>query len=103
MRLFIILLLFFFKHNIVYSDPIYNLIKIPNLEVYDIKNDNGIKYLNANKNFSIGVENNIKCNKSNKKNLNSKFSLISKNLQIYELGKKININQNGKTPKFTQK
>ena len=61
--------------------------------MYDIKNDNGIKYLNANKNFSIGVENNIKCNKSNKKNLNSKFSLISKNLQIYdkEFLKKINL------------
>ena len=83
MRILLILLLTL-QINSLKADEIFNLVKIPNLEVYKLNNSNGLKYLNAKKDFKIGFENNIRCNKSNKKNLDEKFSLISKNLSIYE-------------------
>ena len=80
-----ILLLFIliFQISYVKADEIYNLIKIPNLEIYKLKNDNNIRYLNAKGNFNIGVNKNITCNKTNKKNLNIKFQIIEKNLNRY--------------------
>ena len=83
MRILLILLLTL-QVNSLKADEIFNLVKIPNLEIYKLNISNGLKFLNAKKNFEIGFENNIKCNKSNKKNLDEKFSLISKNLSIYE-------------------
>ncbi len=92
MRLLLILI-FILQINSVKADEIYNLLKIPNLEVYKLNNSNGIKYLNAKKNFRIGVKDNITCNKSNKKKLDSQFFLVSKNLYRYdsEFLKKINL------------
>ncbi len=80
-----ILLLFIliFQISYVKADEIYNLIKIPNLEIYKLKNDNNIRYLNAKGNFNIGIKKNITCNKTNKKNLNTKFQIIEKNLNRY--------------------
>ena len=83
MRILLVLLLTM-QINSLKADEIFNLVKIPNLEVYKLNNSNGLKYLNAKKDFKIGFENNIRCNKSNKNNLDEKFSLISKNLSIYE-------------------
>ena len=83
MRLLLILLLTL-QINSLKADEIFNLLKIPNLDVYKLNNPNGLKYLNAKKNFEIGFENNIRCNKAKKKNLNEKFNLIKKNLSIYE-------------------
>ena len=92
MRILLILLLTL-QINSLKADEIFNLVKIPNLEVYKLKNSNGLKYLNAKKNFKIGFKNNITCNKPNKNNLDKKFSLISKNLDIYSYDflKKINL------------
>lgn len=92
MRILLILLLTL-QINSLKADEIFNLVKIPNLEVYKLNNSNGLKYLNAKKNFTIGFENNITCNKPNKNNLEKKFSLISKNLEIYtyDFLKKINL------------
>ena len=92
MKLLLILLLVLYL-NPLRADEIYNLLKIPNLEIYKLKNINGIKYLNAKKDFRIGVNDNIKCDKSNKKSLDNKFPLISKNLETYDAGflKKINL------------
>ena len=92
MRILLILLLAL-QINSLKADEIFNLVKIPNLEVFKLKNSNGLKYLNAKKNFKIGFENNITCNKPNKNNLDKKFSLISKNLEIYSYDflKKINL------------
>ena len=80
-----ILILFFLIFHIshVNADEIYNLIKIPNLEIYKLKNDNNIRYLSAKGNFKIGVNKNITCDKVNIDSLNSKFSLIEKNLNLY--------------------
>jgi len=82
MRLLLILLLTL-QINSLKADEIFNLLKIPNLDVYKLNNLNGLKYLNTKKNFKIGLENNIRCNKVNKNNLDEKFNLISKNLSIY--------------------
>ena len=83
MRLLLILLLTL-QLNSIKADEIFNLLKIPNLDVYKLNNSNGLKYLNTKKNFKIGFKNNIRCNKANKKNLDDKFNLIEKNLSIYE-------------------
>ena len=83
MRLLLILLLTL-QLNSIKADEIFNLLKIPNLDVYKLNNSNGLKYLSAKEDFSIGYKNNIRCNKANKKNLDDKFNLIEKNLSIYE-------------------
>ena len=85
MRILLVLLLTM-QINSLKADEIFNLVKIPNLEVYKLNNANGIKYLNAKKDFRIGVNDNIKCDKSNKKSLDNKFPLISKNLETYDAG-----------------
>ena len=55
----IILSLFIFTQT--QADTIYNLIKIPNLEIYDIKTTNKLRYLYAKKPFTLGTEKNIRC------------------------------------------
>ena len=75
------------------ADTIYNLIKIPNLEIYDIKTPNKLRYLYAKEPFTLGVEKNIKCYDSKKNILNQKYEIIKKNLNRYsqEFLKKINL------------
>ena len=51
----LILFVFIFQISFVNADEIYNLIKIPSLEIYKLKNDNNIRYLSAKGNFKIGV------------------------------------------------
>ena len=60
----IILSLFIFTQT--QADTIYNLIKIPNLEIYDIKTTNKLRYLYAKKPFTLGTEKNIRCYNSKK-------------------------------------
>ena len=76
-----------------YADTIYNLIKIPNLEIYDIKTPNKLRYLYAKQPFTLGVEKNINCYNSEKKILDQKYKIIKKNLDRYnqEFLKKINL------------
>ena len=83
MRLLLILLITL-QVNSLKADEIFNLLKIPNLNIYKLNNSNGLKYLNAKKNFNIGFKNNIRCNKADKTNLDKKFAIISKSLSIYE-------------------
>ena len=79
----ILLFILIFQFSHVKADEIYNLIKIPNLEIYKLKNENNIRYLNAKGDFKIGVDDNITCNKTNKENLNSKFQVIERNIKRY--------------------
>ena len=51
--IFLFIILFQFFH--VNADEIYNLLKIPNLEIYKLKNENNIRYLNAKGDFKIGL------------------------------------------------
>ena len=50
MRLLLILLLTL-QINSLKADEIFNLLKIPNLDVYKLNNLNGLKYLNTKKKF----------------------------------------------------
>ena len=77
----IILFILIFQFSQVNADEIYNLIKIPNLEIYKLKNENNIRYLNAKGDFKIGVDDNITCNKTNQENLNTKFPTIERILK----------------------
>jgi len=87
----IILSLFIFTQS--QADTIYNLIKIPNLEIYEINTSNKLRYLYAKQPFTIGVDNNINCFSSEKKVLDEKYRIIQKNLNRYnqKFLKKINL------------
>tara|TARA_Y100000741_G_scaffold283715_1_gene223455 strand:+ start:473 stop:1195 length:723 start_codon:yes stop_codon:yes gene_type:complete len=92
MRLLSILLLLL-QINSLNANEINYLLNIPNLEIYKLNNANGLKYLSAKKNFKIGINNNITCDKTSKESLEKNFPLVKKNLEIYksEFLKKINL------------
>ena len=75
------------------ADTIYNIIKIPNLEIYEINTSNKLRYLYAKQPFTIGVDNNINCFNSEKKVLDKKYKIIQQNLNRYnqKFLKKINL------------
>ena len=87
------IILFFIIINSAQADTIYNLIKIPNLEIYNIKTPNKLRYLYAKQPFTIGVDNNINCYNSEKKTLDQKYEIILKNLNKYNQAflKRINL------------
>ena len=87
------IILFFIVFNSAHADTIYNLIKIPNLEIYNIKTPNKLRYLYAKQPFTIGVDNNINCYDSEKKTLDKKYEIIQKNLSKYNQAflKRINL------------
>ena len=93
MIIFKVFLLFFVLMSPLKANTIYNLIKIPNLEIYEINTQNKLKYLYASKSFRLGVKKNIVCLNSNKKNYDEKYQIISKNLKRYSRNflKKINL------------
>ena len=75
------------------ANTIYNLIKIPNLEIYEINTKNKLKYFYAARPFRLGTQKNIVCSNSNKKDLGKKYKIIHKNLSRYSYDylKKINL------------
>ena len=83
MRILLIIFIFFSCYSSLNANEIFNLIKIPNLEVLNIDSKNNIKYLISKKSFIIGVTKNINCNKVNESNLKKKYIIIKKNLDIY--------------------
>ena len=87
-----ILLLIFFITPLK-ANTIYNLIKIPNLEIYEINTKNKLKYFYAVRPFRLGTQKNIVCSDSNKKDLGKKYKIIHKNLSRYSYNylKKINL------------
>ena len=94
MKFLKIILLLFILISPSNANTIYNLIKIPNLEIYNNKSINGIKYLRANKPFQVGVRNNnVTCFNSNIQTIDEKFKLIKKNFNKYnsDFLKKINL------------
>ena len=88
-----LILLVFIWITPVYGNSIYNLIKIPNLEIYEINTANRLKYFYAKSSFRLGVKKNIICENSNKEDLYGKYNLIYKNLNRYSYSflKKINL------------
>ena len=93
MKIFRLVLISFFLITSANSNSIYNLIKIPNLEIYELKTPNKLKYFYATKPFRLGVQKNIVCNNSNKKAYDEKYQIISKTLSRYskEFLRKINL------------
>ena len=82
MRILLILILIAFI-TAVKADEIYNLIKIPNLDIYKIDTKNKIRYLNTSNDFRIGLDKNITCARTDSNNLSNKFFIIEKNLNSY--------------------
>ena len=93
MRIFKLVLISFFLITSANSNSIYNLIKIPNLEIYELKTPNKLRYFYATKPFRLGVQKNIVCNNSDQKTYDKKYLTISNNLNRYskEFLKKINL------------
>jgi len=93
MRLFRVILLFFILATPLNANTIYNLIKIPNLEIYETNTKNKLKYFYASKSFRLGVQKNIVCLNSDKETYDDKFKKISHNLNKYsrKFLKKINL------------
>ena len=93
MRIFKLVLISFFLITSANSNSIYNLIKIPNLEIYELKTPNKLKYFYATKPFRLGVQKNIACSNSDKKTYDEKYQIISSNLKRYskEFLRKINL------------
>ena len=87
---FFILILLCFSAQ---ANTICELIKIPNLEIYNLKNENKLRYLYAKQPFTIGVDNNINCFNSSQQELDEKYTVIKKNLDRYskQFLKKINL------------
>ena len=94
LRLFLSIITIFFLTSSLKANTIYNLIKIPNLEIFKNKSSNGIKYLRAVKPFQVGVRNdNVTCFNSKNETIEKKFNLIEKNFSKYNSNflKKINL------------
>jgi len=93
MRFIKIFLFFFILISPVKANTIYDLIRIPNLEIYEINTENKLKYFYALSSFRLGVQKNIACLKPDKKILDEKYKVIYKNLSKYSYNflKKINL------------
>ena len=89
-RAFLLLIIFITPLK---ANTIYNLIKIPNLEIYEINTKNKLKYFYAVRPFRLGTQKNVVCSDSNKKDLDAKYKIIHKNLSRYSYDylKKINL------------
>ena len=83
MILFRVILLFFIFISPLKANTIYDLIKIPNLEIYEIKTKNKLKYFYAASSFRLGVQKNIICLNSDKENYDEKYKIINQNLSKY--------------------
>ena len=85
MILFRHILLFFILITPLKANTIYDLIKIPNLEIYETNTKNKLRYLYATKPFNLGsnIKKNIHCFDSNKETLDKKYKIINKNLNRY--------------------
>ena len=55
MIIFRVILLYFIFIAPVKANTIYNLIKIPNLEIYETNTENKLRYLYAVRPFKLGV------------------------------------------------
>ena len=66
------------------ANTIYELIKIPNLEVYDLKTPNKLRYVYAKQPFTIGLDNNINCYNSADKDLEDQYKIIRQELDRYD-------------------
>ena len=84
MKLNILILLLFFTIFQSKADQIYELIKIPNLKIYQIDKENNLKYLTPKKDFvtNSGI-NNVSCKKSNSYKVEKKYLKTKNELNVF--------------------
>ena len=83
MKVIKVILIIFISISPAKSNIIYEIIKIPNLEQYPLKSNNGLKYFYAVRPFNIGFNNNISCQNSSKEDLDNKFKIIKHEFDRY--------------------
>ena len=85
MKLKILILLLFFIIFQSKADQIYELIKIPNLKIYQIDKENNLRYLTPKKDFitNSGI-NNVSCKKSNNYNIEKKYIKTKNELNVFK-------------------
>ena len=85
MKLNILILLLFFTIFQSKADQIYELIKIPNLKIYQIDKENNLRYLTPKKDFvtNSGI-NNVSCKKSNNYNIEKKYIKTKNELNVFK-------------------
>ena len=94
MRLLLLILLSLSIFFSAKANTIFYLTKIPNLKVYELKATNGIKYLAAEKPFTVGiVQNNVQCDVADDEEIKKSFAIIKANFDKYEKTflKKVNL------------
>ena len=84
MKLNVLILLLFFTIFQSKADQIYELIKIPNLKIYQIDKENNLKYLTPKKDFvtNSGI-NNVSCKKSNSYKVEKKYLKTKNELNVF--------------------
>ena len=84
MKLNILILLLFFTIFQSKADQIYELIKIPNLKIYQIDKENNLRYLTPKKDFvtNSGI-NNVSCKKSNNYKVEKKYIKTKNELNVF--------------------
>ena len=83
MRLILILIIMIFVSFVAKSDQIYEIIKLPNLEIYN-NSQNKVKFLYAKDNVNAGVGiNSVNCEKPIKKDLDNKIIFSDTNFKRY--------------------
>ena len=85
MKIKILILLLFFIIFQSKADQIYELIKIPNLKIYQIDKENNLRYLTPKKDFitNSGI-NNVSCKKSNNYSIKKKYIKTKNELNIFK-------------------
>ena len=85
MKLNILILLLFFTIFQSKADQIYELIKIPNLKIYQIDKENNLRYLTPKKDFvtNSGI-NNVSCKKSKNDRVEEKYIKTKNELDDYK-------------------
>ena len=85
MKLNILILLLFFTIFQSKADQIYELIKIPNLKIYQIDKENNLRYLTPKKDFvtNSGI-NNVSCKKSKNDKVEEKYIKTKNELDDYK-------------------
>ena len=85
MKLNILILLLFFAIFQSKADQIYELIKIPNLKIYQIDKENNLRYLTPKKDFVTNSgKNNVSCKKSNDRKVEKKYIKTKNELNIFK-------------------
>tara|TARA_Y100000816_G_scaffold279453_1_gene251736 strand:- start:59 stop:802 length:744 start_codon:yes stop_codon:yes gene_type:complete len=89
----ILTIVLFFSSNVL-ADTINYLLKIPNLEIINVENNNRIKTFKAKKYFKVGIkDNNVECYSPSNQLVKEKQKLIKESLDLYtnEFLTKINL------------